>query len=112
MNSTALQSAAVDMTVVEDFEKEFADKPSTGAMSKALSGWGLEKNSREYGLLITNGINENVWKSARNISNLTVLPSSTLNVYDICRADKLFVTRSALEDLRVRYPPKAAKAEA
>ena len=100
------------MTVVEDFEKDFADKPSTGAMSKALAGWGLEKNSREYGLLITNGIDENVWKSARNISDLTVLPSSTLNVYDICRADKLFVTRSALEDLRVRYPPKAAKAEA
>jgi large subunit ribosomal protein L4 len=48
----------------------------------------------------------NVWKSARNISNLAVAPASDLNAYDVLRRRQLLLTRQALDALRARGQAK------
>jgi len=48
-------------------------------------------------LLVTASRDEVVARSARNISNVTVLPSEGLNVYDILRRRNLVLTQSAVE---------------
>ena len=45
--------------------------------------------------------------SARNIGNLVHSPVSSLNVYDVLRADKLFVEASALEHLNSWFGAEA-----
>ena len=46
--------------------------------------------------------------SARNIGNLVHLPVNHLNVYDVLRADKLFVEASALEHLNSWFGAEGA----
>jgi len=49
----------------------------------------------------------NIWKSARNVSDLSVSPASDLNAYDVLRRRQLLVTQKALDALRARGPSKA-----
>ena len=46
--------------------------------------------------------------SAANIGNLVHAPVTALNVYDILRADKLFVEASALEHLNTFFGTEGA----
>ena len=47
--------------------------------------------------------NENVEKSARNISNINTSLVNTLNVYDILKYDKFIVTKAAVEKIEEVY---------
>lgn len=51
---------------------------------------------------------ETVAGSSRNIGNLVVSPVGALNVYDVLRADKLFVEASALEHLNTWFGAEGA----
>ncbi|HAJ01755.1 MAG TPA: 50S ribosomal protein L4, partial [Brevundimonas sp.] len=46
--------------------------------------------------------------AARNIPNIDVLPNAGLNVYDILRADKLVLTKAAVEAIEARFSEKEA----
>ena len=46
---------------------------------------------------------ENVYLSARNISNLRLISASNLNVFDILAADRIVATRSALTTIQEVY---------
>jgi large subunit ribosomal protein L4 len=52
---------------------------------------------------------ENLYKSARNIAGVKLLPTSQFNAYTILRQKRLLLTREALEELR-KGPP-SGKAE-
>jgi large subunit ribosomal protein L4 len=45
-------------------------------------------------------MDDNVYKSARNIRGVEVLPTSQLNAYRVLRQKRLLLTRAALEELR------------
>ena len=47
-------------------------------------------------LMVTNEVNENVVKSARNIPGVTTTTAKILSVYDIVNADKFIVDKAAL----------------
>lgn len=47
-------------------------------------------------------VNENFLLAAHNIPNINVLPTQGANVYDILRADKLVLTKAAVESLMER----------
>lgn len=47
-------------------------------------------------------VNENFLLAAHNIPNINVLPTQGANVYDILRADKLVLTKAAVESLTER----------
>jgi large subunit ribosomal protein L4 len=48
-------------------------------------------------------VDENFALASRNIPQIHVLPNAGLNVYDILRADKLVLTRSAVEAIEATY---------
>jgi large subunit ribosomal protein L4 len=51
-------------------------------------------------LISTAGSDDNVYKSARNIRGVEVLPASQLNAYMVLRQKRLLLTRPALDELR------------
>eukprot|EP00897_Mesotaenium_endlicherianum_P005793 jgi/Mesen1/5241/ME000026S04534 len=100
--STALQSASVSMTVVEDLNEKLSE-PKTKVFVEALARWGIDYK-KDYALLFTTDLSENVFRASKNIQRLKVITPRTLNLYDILRADKLIVTKDGLEYLNDRYP--------
>ena len=59
-------------------------------------------------LIGTAGLDPNVYKSARNIEGVKVLPAAEFNCYTVLKQKRLVLTRAALEALR---NPAAAKAQ-
>ena len=53
-------------------------------------------------------VDEKFALAARNIPNIDVLPNAGLNVYDILRADKLVLTKAAVEAIEARFSDKEA----
>ena len=54
-------------------------------------------------LIGTNGVDSNVYKSARNIEGVKVLPAAEFNCYTLLKHKRLLITRAALEALV--HPP-------
>ena len=61
-------------------------------------------NTFEFGdlLLVIDGKDETVLKSARNLPKVTVLPVEGLNVYDILKHRNLAMTSAAVEKITAR----------
>ena len=53
-------------------------------------------------------VDANFAMAARNIPNVDVLPNAGLNVYDILRADKLVLTKAAVEAIEARFSDQEA----
>jgi len=53
-------------------------------------------------LLITNGDDKNLALATRNVANLVVTTSDSVNTYDVLRSDKLIFTKSAFEKVEAR----------
>jgi large subunit ribosomal protein L4 len=61
-------------------------------------------------LVGTAGYDMNLYKSARNIPEVEVLPASQFNAYMVLRQKRLLLTRAALDELRqASRPQEAAK---
>lgn len=98
--STALSSAAGNMTVVEDFGDKFAT-PKTRDFTEAMRRWGLDP--KEKSMFLMTEIADNVQLSSRNIGTLKMLTPRTLNLFDILNADNLVLTPEAVNFLNARY---------
>jgi len=85
-----------NIVVVEDFTFE---QPKTKQAVEFLKSLGLEK---EKVLLVIPQKDENVQKSFRNLPKVIVLPAEGLNVYDILWANKVVITKGALEKIEER----------
>jgi large subunit ribosomal protein L4 len=79
-----------NIVVVEDFSME---KPQTKAYIEFLKSLSLEGKKT---LLVTAEVNPNVYLSSRNLPKTSVVPSSSLNTYDILNAEKLVLTEGAI----------------
>jgi len=92
----ALLSKFVDneTTVVESLEIE---EPKTRRVAEILRALNLDGQS----CLITPARYDPVlWKSARNIARVKVLPAADLNALELLKQKRLLITREALEWLR------------
>ena len=56
-------------------------------------------------LLITEGKNENLNKSARNVNGFKVMSTEGLNVYDILLHKKLMLVKPAVDSIEKRLQP-------
>ena len=85
--------------------------PKTKEMAGVLKAIKIGKKTTEQGdkdvtlldttvLLGTEKLDPNVYKSARNIEGVKVLPAAEFNCYVVLKAKRLVLTRSALEALR------------
>lgn len=81
--------------------------PKTKVVVDALKSLGVDGSV----LISTNGVDQNVYKSARNISGVQVLPAADLNAYALLRNRKLVVTVSAMDSLLGRGDEKPATEE-
>lgn len=98
--STALQSASANTVVVEDFEEKFT-APKTKEFIAALMRWGVKPG--ENSLLFSMNPSDSLVLSSRNVSTCKLMTPRSLNLYDVLRADKLILTKSAVEYLEQQY---------
>jgi len=71
-------------------------EPKTKIVAGFLNAVGLAGKSV---LLTTEGLNTNVWKSARNIKGVVILPGSDLNAYTLLRQRHLVITVAEMDRL-------------
>lgn len=69
------------------------DKPKTKDFIAVLKNLSVDKKA----LVVTDGLNENVVLSARNIPGVTVVEAAGVNVLDVVNHDQLIMTKSAVE---------------
>ena len=95
LKKIALKSAlsakyeAYEIYVVEDLKM---DEIKTATIAKMLKG--MEINSKA--LIVTANVDENVYKSARNIKGVTPTYVDVLNSYEILKHDKFIISKEAV----------------
>ncbi len=72
------------------------DAPKTKDMVNLLETTGAEGNT----LILTNGNNENVWMSARNLDGVQVRPFGEESTYDVLWADTVIIEAAALDRVK------------
>jgi large subunit ribosomal protein L4 len=86
------------LTVFDAFQME---KPQTKEFSTILGKFDFQNDL----LLVTGSDNhsdDGVYKSARNLDKVTVLPVAGLNVYDILKHQNLALTKAAIDEVMKR----------
>lgn len=94
----AIASKITDQCVVVIDELSF-ESPATREMGAILKSLGLSGRST---LVTTAGVDRNVYKSARNIPRVSVLPVSDLNALSVLTPRHVLVTKDALDVIKER----------
>ncbi len=110
MRRGALRSALSErlregnLIVVDAFE---FNAPKTSEFIGAISGLALTDDKRkEVKTLIVDSLdNQNLILSSRNVKKTTVTNSFGLNIYDILYAEKLLISKTAVEELNQLLDP-------
>ncbi|WP_175986354.1 50S ribosomal protein L4 [Bacillus sp. Marseille-Q1617] len=89
---SALSSKVVEENILV-LEALSFDAPKTKEFANVLKGLSLNAKT----LVVTDGLDENVALSARNIPGVTVVPADGISVLDVLGHDKLVMTKSAVE---------------
>ena len=101
MRKVAMKSALTSkvqenqMIVLESLNFEAPKTKNIVEMLKAL-----EANKA---LIITAESNEVVYKSARNIQGISIIPANNINVYDLLKYEKLIITKDAVSKIEEVY---------
>lgn len=89
---SALSSKVVEENILV-LEALSFDAPKTKEFANVLKGLSINAKT----LVVTDGLDENVALSARNIPGVTVVPADGLSVLDVLGHDKLVMTKTAVE---------------
>jgi len=92
----ALSSKAKDGNIVVIDEAK-SKEIKTGDLAKRFGKMGLKS-----ALVVDGEFDKNFHMSARNLSHVSLLPASGINVYDIMRSEKLVLTKAALQAIEER----------
>jgi large subunit ribosomal protein L4 len=92
----ALSSKAKDGNIVVIDEAK-SKEVKTGDLAKRFGKMGLKS-----ALVVDGEFDKNFHLSARNLSHVSLLPASGINVYDIMRSEKLVLTKAALQAIEER----------
>ena len=84
-----------EMVVLDSLTLE---APKTKEVVKMLNAFNAKKT-----LIITAEANETVYKSARNIEGVAVLPVNNINVYDFLKYPKVIMTKDAVSKIEEVY---------
>jgi large subunit ribosomal protein L4 len=94
---SALTSKVLDNNMIVLESLEF-NAPKTKDFMKMLGAFEAKK-----ALIITLESNNNVYKSARNIPGISVIPVNNINVYDLLKYEKLIITQDAVSRIEEVY---------
>lgn len=94
---SALTSKVQDgqMVVLETLAFE---APKTKKMVEVLKAFDAKKT-----LIVTGDANEVLYKSARNIADVQIMPVNNINVYDLLKFEKLIITKDAVSKIEEVY---------
>lgn len=94
---SALTSKVQDnqMVVLETLSFE---APKTKNMVEVLKAFDAKKT-----LIVTGESNEVLYKSARNIADVQIMPVNNINVYDLLKFEKLIITKDAVSKIEEVY---------
>ena len=95
-----------DLVVIDELS---FSAPKTKEMAGILKALKLAGSST---LVATAGLDQNVYRSARNIDQVTVSPVEELNALAVLQPRKMLVTKAALDALKERAKAKTSKAKA
>ena len=101
MRRVAMKSAltskvqAGEMIVLESLSFE---APKTKLVIEMLKAFEAKKT-----LIITAESNEAVYKSARNIPGVAIIPANNINVYDLLKYNKVIITKDAVSKIEEVY---------
>ncbi|WP_297712171.1 50S ribosomal protein L4 [Clostridium sp.] len=84
-----------EMVVLDSLTLE---APKTKEIVKMLNAFNAKKT-----LIVTAEANETVYKSARNIEGVAVLPVNNINVYDLLKHSKVIMTKDAVSKIEEVY---------
>lgn len=86
---------AGDVVVVDDLK---LSSPKTKDFVKVINALELKGTT----LVVSNGDDKNLTLASRNMENVALATSDSLNTYDVLRPDKLVFTKSAFEKVEAR----------
>jgi large subunit ribosomal protein L4 len=86
---------AGDVVVVDDLK---LGSPKTKDFVGVLSALDLKGTA----LIVSQEVDKNLSLASRNVENVTLATSDTLNTYDVLRSDKLVFTKGAFEKVEAR----------
>ena len=101
MKRVAMKSAltskvqAGEFVVVDNLDFEAIKTKQVAAMVNAFEA--------KKALIITAESNEIVYKSARNIEGVNVIPANNINVYDLLKGGKVIITKDAVSKIEEVY---------
>lgn len=94
---SALTTKVQDEQMIVLDELNF-DAPKTKNVVAMLNALNVNK-----ALIVTAESNEAVYKSARNIEGVNVIPANNINVYDLLKFEKLIITKDAVSKIEEVY---------
>ena len=89
----ALSGSIKNLSVISGMEKMTG---KTAELAKFIAG--LEGDTQSL-LLITDVTRDNIYRAARNIPGVTVVPANQLNTYEVLKAKKILMMEEAIETL-------------
>lgn len=101
MRKVAMKSALT--TKVQNEQMIVLDELSFEAPKTRIVVDMLKALEAKKALVITAESNEAVYKSARNIEGVSVIPANNINVYDLLKYEKLIVTKDAVSKIEEVY---------
>ncbi len=84
------------------------DAPATGRLAALLEKLGA---GDQKVLVLTNGLNANVYLSGRNMPRVVVMPYSDASAYDLLWSDKVVIEEAALTGVEPEIADEPAEAE-
>lgn len=91
-------SAKVESNEIIVLDSLSLEAPKTKDMVKVLNAFEAKKT-----LIVVAESNENVYKSARNLEGVAVIPVNNINVYDILKYEKFMITKEAVSIIEEVY---------
>lgn len=104
---SAFNARAEDDRVVL-FDAPGFEAPKTATLRSYLAG--IELDGRKV-LILTDGVNENLYLSARNVPGVEVRPFGEEHAYEILWADMVVIERGAMDGLSAEEPAAATEEE-
>ena len=94
---SVLTSKVVENEIIVLESLDF-EAPKTKDVIKMLKALDVKK-----ALIVVSESNENVYKSARNIEGIAVIPVNNINIYDILKYEKFVITKEAVSKIEEVY---------
>ncbi|MBI2032074.1 MAG: 50S ribosomal protein L4 [Candidatus Levybacteria bacterium] len=99
-SALSAKTADGEVKVLSGIEKL---KPKTKNMALIINSIFKDDKKRKALLVLAEEKTENLWKIARNIEGISVLPASSLNTYEVLVNKDILLMKEAIEDIEKRF---------